>query len=69
MTILVLSHNAKTFTKHIDVKYHFIREYVEDGMVKVVFVKSEENDADIWTKYVYTNTFKRHTEKFMTSMP
>ena len=38
-------------------------------MVKVIFVKSEENDADIWTKNVNRNTFKRHTEKFMTSMP
>ena len=66
-----MAHNAKTSqrTKHIDVKYHFVREYVEDGMVKVVFVKSEENDADIWTKNVNTDTFKRHTEKFMTSMP
>ena len=25
-------------TKHIDVRYHFIREYVVDGMVEIVFV-------------------------------
>ena len=31
-------------TKHIDVRYHFIREFVVDGMVEIVFVPSEEND-------------------------
>ena len=68
---IYLAHNAKTSqrTKHIDVKYHFVREYVEDGMIKVVFVKSEENDADIWTKNVKSDIFKKHTEKFMTSVP
>jgi hypothetical protein len=25
-------------TRHIDVRYHFIRDYVEDGVVQVIFV-------------------------------
>ena len=52
-------------TKHIDVKYHFIREYVVDGMVERVFVPSEENDSDIFTKNVSKETYKRHLQKFM----
>ena len=28
------------------------REYVVDGMVEIVFVPSEENDSDIFTKNV-----------------
>ena len=28
--------------KHMDIHYHLIHEYVEDGMVKIEFVKSEE---------------------------
>jgi hypothetical protein len=42
-----LSKNATTGnrTKHIDTRYHFVREYVEDGVVKVIFVRSENNDA------------------------
>ena len=68
---IYLAHNAKTSqrTKHIDVKYHFVREYVENGLIKIVFVKSEENDADIWTKNVKSEIFRKHTEKFMSSVP
>jgi hypothetical protein len=57
-----LSKNATTGnrTKHIDTRYHFVREYVEDGIVKVVFVRSEDNDADIFTKNLNGETFEKH---------
>jgi hypothetical protein len=57
-----LSKNATTGnrTKHIDTRYHFVREYVEDGIVKVVFVRSENNDADIFTKNLNGETFEKH---------
>ena len=37
-------------SKHLDIKVHFIRSYVKDGTVKIVFVKSENNLADSYTK-------------------
>ena len=37
-------------TKHIDIRYHFIREAVNDGKVEVHYVPSEENLADVMTK-------------------
>ena len=45
---IFMDNNAKQSvrTKHIDVRYHFIREYVVDGMVEIVFVPSEEM---MWT--------------------
>ena len=66
---IYLAHNAKTSrrTKHIDVKYHFVREYVEEGIVKVIFVKSEDNDADLWTKNLGYAAYNKHSDKFMTS--
>jgi hypothetical protein len=36
--------------RHIDTRYYFVREYVEDGFIKLVFVKSEENDVDIFQR-------------------
>ena len=64
---IFMSHNAKAGarTKHIDIKYHFIREQVENGMVEIVFVRSEENDADIFTKNVGKMAFMNHSSKFM----
>ena len=49
-------------TRHIDAKYHFIRDYVEDGTVKIQFVKTEDNLADIFTKNQATAIFKKSTD-------
>jgi hypothetical protein len=37
-------------TKHIDTRAHFVCEFLDDGVLKVVFVCSEDNGADIYTK-------------------
>ncbi|GJU18835.1 retrovirus-related pol polyprotein from transposon TNT 1-94 [Tanacetum coccineum] len=37
-------------SKHIDVRYHFIKEQVENGVVKLYFVRIEYQLADIFTK-------------------
>ena len=39
-----------------------MREYIEDGIVKVVFVRSEKNDADLFTKNLNGETFKKHSK-------
>nr|GEV10671.1 copia protein [Tanacetum cinerariifolium] len=36
--------------KHIDVRYHFIKEQVKNGIVKLYFIKIEYQLADIFTK-------------------
>jgi hypothetical protein len=37
-------------SKHIEIRYHFIRECVENGKVQIEFVRSEEQLADVLTK-------------------
>ncbi|GJX55584.1 retrovirus-related pol polyprotein from transposon TNT 1-94 [Tanacetum coccineum] len=37
-------------TKHIDVRYHFIKEQVEKGIVELFFVGTEYQLADLFTK-------------------
>lgn len=37
-------------TKHIDVRYHFIREKFEDGMFDLKYVETNEQLADVMTK-------------------
>ena len=37
-------------SKHIDIRYHFIREQVERNIVDLIYVPSDENIADIFTK-------------------
>ena len=50
-TIALLKDNKfHARTKHIDLRYHFIREAVEDGKIKVKYVPTDENVSDIFTK-------------------
>nr|GEU99443.1 retrovirus-related Pol polyprotein from transposon TNT 1-94 [Tanacetum cinerariifolium] len=37
-------------TKHIDVRYHFIKEHLEKGMIELYFVKTDYQLADLFTK-------------------
>ncbi|WVZ84568.1 LOW QUALITY PROTEIN: hypothetical protein U9M48_031593, partial [Paspalum notatum var. saurae] len=46
-------------TKHIDVRYHFLRDNYEKGMIDIVKVASENQEADILTKHLDLETFAR----------
>jgi hypothetical protein len=37
-------------SKHIEVKYHLVRESVENDLIKVEFIKIEEQLSEILTK-------------------
>ena len=62
-----LSNNRNTGdrTKHIDIRTAFVKEYQEDGKIIIKFVKSEENEADIFTKNTSSIIFQRHQEKLV----
>nr|GEW61466.1 retrovirus-related Pol polyprotein from transposon TNT 1-94 [Tanacetum cinerariifolium] len=45
-------------TKHIDVRYHFIKEKVEKGIVELFFVETEYQLADLFTKALSEDRFK-----------
>ena len=37
-------------TKHIDIRYHFVRELIEEGKIEVLYIPGEHNPADMFTK-------------------
>nr|GEZ66428.1 retrovirus-related Pol polyprotein from transposon TNT 1-94 [Tanacetum cinerariifolium] len=45
-------------TKHIAVKYHFIKEQAEKGIVELFFVGTEYQLADLFTKALAKDRFK-----------
>ena len=49
-------------TKHIDIRYHFVREAVEDGKITLKYIPTDENPADIFTKPLAKAKFRRFTE-------
>ncbi|GKA81550.1 retrovirus-related pol polyprotein from transposon TNT 1-94 [Tanacetum coccineum] len=45
-------------TKHIDIRYHFIKEHVEKGTVELYFVGTEYQLADLFTKALPKERFE-----------
>jgi hypothetical protein len=46
-------------SKHINVKFHFIREQVKEKKIELIYVSSDEQVADIFTKPLPTVKFKK----------
>ena len=46
-------------TKHIEIRYHFIREHAANGTISVNYVPTEKQLADIFTKPLNEATFNR----------
>ena len=47
-------------TKHIDVRFHFIRELVRTGMIAVEHIPTKEQRADILTEEFVDAIFREH---------
>ena len=52
-------------TKHIDIKYNFVRQYVEEGFIKVIFVRSEDNTAETFTKNLSSKLHQKHKNELV----
>ena len=65
-TIAVSQNGVKSDrTKHVDVKYHFITQTVEEGAVKLKWIPTTEQQADIFTKALATPVFERLRQQLM----
>ena len=47
-------------TKHVDLRCTYVNEYVEDGVVKIIFGKSASN---ILTKNLSAELYEKHSRK------
>ena len=48
--------------KHIDTRYHFIHELVNDGQIYLQFFGSKEKLTNMFTKYLGTTAFEYQRE-------
>ncbi|KAH9782721.1 Integrase catalytic domain-containing protein [Citrus sinensis] len=51
---LVKNQTYHARTKHIDVKYHYVREIIESGVVLLRKIDTKDNPSDMLTKLAYT---------------
>ena len=56
---------ANPKSKHIDTRAKYVSQYITDGFLKVMFVKTQENSADIFTKNVSGDILNKHVEDYV----
>ena len=52
-------------TRHIECCTKYVQEYQEDGVAKIIFVKSESNILDIMTKNIQGNLYDKHSSELV----
>ena len=57
--------NTNQRTRHIDIRYNFIREFIEDGFLKIIFVKTADNISDGMTKNISGDLYEKHSPKLV----
>jgi hypothetical protein len=63
---LIENPTAHKRTKHIELKYHYVRIAQERGVIKVLKVHTDSNYSDIMTKATGTGIFAKHVGSLMT---
>ena len=59
-----LIHRSRS--KHIEIKHHFIRDHVQKGEIELIFIDTENQLADIFTKPLVEDRFNFLRDKLST---
>ena len=54
-------------TKHIEIRYHFIRELVKDDTLTLEFIHTDDQKADLFTKPLTTNNLNFFAKTLVSS--
>ena len=50
-------------SKHIDIRYHYVRQLIEEKKIDLFFVEGAENPADLFTKNLGATKFLKFQEQ------
>jgi hypothetical protein len=67
MGAIYMSENSmpSSRTRHADLRTKFTSDLQEKGLIKIEFIRSEDNAADIMTKNVTVELFEKHTPRMI----
>jgi hypothetical protein len=60
-SVLIVERNINTWgvTKHIAIRYHFLRDHQQKGNIKIAYINTKDQLADIFTKPLDEKTFTK----------
>ena len=62
---MVYNGNDKGRTKHIDIRFHYIREMIANNQVSVTYLNTEDMISDMLTKPLETKIFLKHRDNLL----
>ena len=66
---MVRNNKSGAGTKHVNCRFHFVRELRNDNILELIYVKSEDNEADMMCKNPTEAVFNKHTPKLVEEVP
>ncbi|KAI3505835.1 hypothetical protein L1887_28122 [Cichorium endivia] len=62
---IAISHNPiqHSMTKHIDLRYHFIKDQIMEGNIELYFIPTDDQVADVFTKALDSTKFNNFLDK------
>ena len=60
---LLINHVFHDRYKHIDIRYHLIRDCVQRKIMLLQYIPTEDQDADILTKVLTRGKFEYHRDR------
>ena len=51
------------WSKHIDIRYHFLRDCVQKGTIRLEYIQKDEQVVDIFTKALCRHSFVKFRDK------
>ena len=69
-TCIAIANNrmSQKRTRYVDVRYHFIRDYVEDGTIQLYYCETKRMLADILTKAIPRPQYAKLRQQVMTDV-
>ena len=62
---MVKNVTATPKSKNIDMRAKFVTQFVDDGFLKILFVKTAENVSDMFTKNMSSDIHEKHKGEYI----
>ncbi|CAI7915150.1 unnamed protein product [Closterium sp. NIES-54] len=69
MLALCQEHRLEHRTKHIALRYFLARELQQRGQLRLAYVASQANTADVFTKFIHSSDFFSHADVYVEASP